>query len=1302
MSTRRTVLVVADSDEQDNHYQHQLQQDRLVSYQIIAKQHHTQSLTSSQLQQLDGILLEFCHPYARSLDFLRQLKEQMGDRCPPIIVIDSGDTTIAVQAFKNGAADYLVKDQLTPDDLRLAMRNAIENAELRRKLQHSQEQFQISIENMLDCFGSFSSIRDETGQIVDFRIDYLNTAACETNQMPKAMQIGRGLCEILPAHRESGLFAEYCQVVETGEPLTKDSLIFDDTYGDRRLIRAFDIRATKLNDGFVASWRDVTDRRQIELKLNQTVAALQVSQQRQHDLTEAMPQFVWTANATGEVDSWNQGWYKYTGLNQAESFGLAGVSAVHPQERDRTLEQWRQAIARSESFEIEYRIRRWDGEYRWFISRAIPTRNSQGQIIGWIGTITDIDHQKQVEIALQQSQDRLELAMKAAKIGSWDWNIQTGQIHWSTNLETLFGMAAGSFDGQYATVRAMMHPDDLPSVEQAIHRAINEGEEYNIEFRFLKPDGTVRWALGLGRVFYDASGNPVSMAGIDMDISERKQVEADLRTSEARFRDMADHAPTMIWVTDSTGHCTYLNRRWYELTGQTEETGLGFGWLDAVHPDDYEASRRVFFSANERQEAFQLDYRLRCHNGDYRWAIDAANPWFGEDGEFKGYIGSVIDISDRKQAEEALAANEVRLQAFVDANVVGILYGDIHGNMHEANDELLRIVGYTRADLQLGNLRWIDITPPEYLPRDEQGIAEARRNGACTPYEKEYIRKDGSRVPVLIGYSLVGQARENTVVFVLDLSDRKQAEAALRQSEERYRTLFESIDEGFCVIEVLFEQHSQSGISGSAPQATDYRFWETNPAFERQTGLTNAQGKRIRELVPNHEDYWFEIYGNIAQTGVSRRFENYAAALQRWYDVYAFRVGQPESHRVAVLFNNITDRKLVEQEREKLLAEEQAARAAAERANRMKDEFLTVLSHELRSPLNPILGWTKLLQVCKFDETKTAHALAIIERNAKLQTQLIDDLLDIAKILRGKMSLTVSPVNLASVIEAAIETVSTAALAKSISLHPVLPHIGQVSGDATRLQQVVWNMLSNAIKFTPNGGQVEIHLNRVGHLAELTVRDTGRGIHPDFLPYIFESFRQEDASITRKHGGLGLGLAIVRQLVEAHGGTVTADSAGEGLGATFTVYLPLLNTEPALQPREELPPQNLDLTGIRVLTVDDDPDARELITILLIQYGAEVLAVASASEVLANLTSFQPDVLVSDIGMPNMDGYTLMQQVRALPPEQGGQVPAIALTAYARDDDYQRAISSGYQRHVTKPLEPEQLVQTVITLTQPH
>lgn len=289
-------------------------------------------------------------------------------------------------------------------------------------------------------------------------------------------------------------------------------------------------------------------------------------------------------------------------------------------------------------------------------------------------------------------------------------------------------------------------------------------------------------------------------------------------------------------------------------------------------------------------------------------------------------------------------------------------------------------------------------------------------------------------------------------------------------------------------------------------------------------------------------------------------------------------------------------------------------------------------------------------------------------------------------------------VNLVSVIESALDTVKSAALAKSIQVHSELPQIGQISGDATRLQQVVWNLISNAVKFTPHHGHVHIRLECFDNQAQITISDTGRGISADFLPYIFETFRQEDATTTRKYGGLGLGLAIVRTLVEAHGGTVFAESKGEAQGAIFTVRLPLLDTEPEMKQPEHLSKQETQLNGVRVLIVDDDPDNRELLTVVLSQYSLKVMSVASAADAFACLESFKPDILVSDIGMPQMDGYVFLQTLRSLPPEKGGQIPAIALTSYAREQDIQHALDCGFNKHINKPINLDLFVRTIEAL----
>jgi len=413
---------------------------------------------------------------------------------------------------------------------------------------------------------------------------------------------------------------------------------------------------------------------------------------------------------------------------------------------------------------------------------------------------------------------------------------------------------------------------------------------------------------------------------------------------------------------------------------------------------------------------------------------------------------------------------------------------------------------------------------------------------------------------------------------------------------------------------------------------------------------------------------------------------------------------------------DITERKRAEDELresrrqlEGLLERERSARAEAEQANRLKDEFLATVSHELRTPLTAILGWAHMLRVKRFDEQSTASALETIERNARAQAQLIDDLLDVSRIITGNLRLDVRQVEPGSFIEAAVEALRPAAEAKGVRIQKVLDTgVVSVAGDPARLQQVVWNLLSNAIKFTPKGGRVEVRLERIDSHIEIAVSDTGDGIGAEFLPHVFERFRQADQKTTRHHGGLGLGLAIVRHLVELHGGTVKADSPGEGQGATFVVKLPVVpvyqketltrRVHPAAG--EEPPaydcPERLD--GLKVLVVDDEVDTRELLKVGIGQCGAEIVTAGSAREALAALDETRPDLLISDIGMPGEDGYELIRKVRALPAARGGKIPAIALTAYARTEDRLRALRAGYQMHISKPVELAELVAVMASL----
>jgi signal transduction histidine kinase/CheY-like chemotaxis protein len=411
----------------------------------------------------------------------------------------------------------------------------------------------------------------------------------------------------------------------------------------------------------------------------------------------------------------------------------------------------------------------------------------------------------------------------------------------------------------------------------------------------------------------------------------------------------------------------------------------------------------------------------------------------------------------------------------------------------------------------------------------------------------------------------------------------------------------------------------------------------------------------------------------------------------------------------------IAERKGIEERLRVSLIQAQMARADAEHANRLKDEFLATVSHELRTPLNAIIGWAHMIRSGNLNETTRTRAMETIERNAKSQAQLIEDILDVSRVITGKLHLNIGPVDAATIINAAIDAVQLAADTKGIQLEVTLdPSARHISGDAGRLQQVVWNLLSNAIKFTPAGGHVAVRLERADANVQIRVSDTGEGISPDFLPFIFDRFRQADGSSTRSHGGLGLGLAIVRHLVELHGGTVGADSRGAGHGATFTITLPLAVANERAQRRardaESLwlqevahaPSQPLPtLDNVRVLLVDDDQDTLTMLASMLTEYRAVVQTAASVAEALEVLEWYKPDVLVSDLAMPGTDGYSLIEQVRAREAESGQQIPAVALTAYVRIEDRARALRAGFNMFVPKPVEPNELITAILHLAEP-
>jgi PAS domain S-box-containing protein len=804
---------------------------------------------------------------------------------------------------------------------------------------------------------------------------------------------------------------------------------------------------------------------------------------------------------------------------------------------------------------------------------------------------------------------------------------------------------------------------------------------------------------------------------------ERKRVETELRESESHFRQLTENIDAVFWIREEPeGRVSYVSPGYERLWGLNPQKLYDSRqvWLDYVHPDDQESTDRAF-QEKASLGKFDQEYRIVLPDGSIRWIRDRCFPLQDQTGKIYRFTGVAEDITERKQAEEAIATNEARLRGFVDSNVVGILYGDIYGNIHDANDELLQIIGYTREELRSGELSWVNITPPEDLVLDQYSIAEDRANGACTPYEKSYIRKDGSRVPVLVGYSLFGEAREESVAFILDLSERKQAGEALRLKSQE-------AEAGQRILDALMDYVPEGIMIADAPNVTIRRV----SRYGRE--LVGRSAEAFEGLpVEEHASKW-DVFLADGITPATSEVLPLSRAVQQGEVVTdeEWVLRRPDGSKITVLcsagpiyvdgeitggvlvWRDISDRVRFERDREHILQQEQAARAAAERANRIKDEFLAVLSHELRSPLNPILGWTKLLQSRQFTPERVKEALAVIERNAKLQAQLIDDLLDISRIMRGKLSLTTERVSLPLVVAAALETVWLSAEAKQIQIEMMLEsEVDMILGDAARLQQVVWNLLSNAVKFTPEGGQIRVQLARVSgspDFAQLSITDTGKGIKSEFLPHLFEYFRQEDASTTRQFGGLGLGLAIVRQIVEMHGGMVAAESRGEGQGATFMVRLPLRSYQnesslpnqrsegSLIKPAQPsaLPSRLAQLAGVQLLVVDDDLDTLDFYQTTLAAAGAVVIAANSVAEALSRLTQFTPDLLLSDIGMPNANGYMLIRQVQEH--EAWSKIPAIALTAYASDTDREQALAAGFQAHLSKPVDADVLIRTIVQL----
>ncbi len=929
--------------------------------------------------------------------------------------------------------------------------------------------------------------------------------------------------------------------------------------------------------------------------------------------------------------------------------------------------------------------------YEYWLGNYYPVNNRMGETVGIGMIMADVTAAKQTEVALRESEERFRAMFNQAAVGITLVNLDGRFLQVNPALCEITGYSHEEL--MQMNFQEITHPDDLEADRENARRVLAQEEinGYSLEKRYIRKDGSIVWTNLTSSAVWDSKGQLKYALGIIEDISERKRVEATQQFLVEASTILAASLDYEIALANVANLAVPTLADWCIVDVFQEDWSskqIAIAIADPTKQDILDQIQRRYppkTGAQQLVEQLQLGISVFYH---------------------KLSDSHLLVMAQDQEHLKLLQSLGIHSLMVIPVRSRGQLFGAISFFTAESGRH------YQQVDLALAE----DI---------------ARRAATAIDNARLYQETQQAKQAAELSVNRIVLLQSITAALSEALTPQEVADVVMNQGIAAL---------GACAGSVVLL--TQGNTSLKVVQATGYpkSIIDTWANFPITAANQIAETVRTKQPIfcqnlealmakyPNLADA-VAVTGNNAWASVPLITEGKAIGALG-FSFATTQAFNPEDRGFMLTLGQQCGQAIA---RAQLYEAEKTARSQAETANRIKDEFLAVLSHELRTPLNPILGWAKLLRTRNFDEATKVRALETIERNAKLQTQLIEDLLDVSRILQGKLSLNLHAVDLKIAIAAAQETVRLAAEAKLIEIQTVLNDVGKVLGDGDRLQQIMWNLLSNAVKFTPSGGRVEVRLEEVTEedagtrgrgdtgktfsaseglplpassspgYVQIQVIDTGKGISPEFLPHVFDYFRQADAKTTRIFGGLGLGLAIVRHLVELHGGTVEVDSSGEGQGAIFTVKLPLLKSaELRVSSPEsfdsELNTEDSLLLGVEILLVDDQADVRDFFSFALEQYGATVTAVASAAEALEALAQSKPDILLSDIGMPLMDGYMLLRQVRKLPPEKGGEIPAIALTAYAGEINYNQALAAGFQKHLPKPVEPLDLANAIVNL----